>query len=61
MALRDFLASEGYTEIIIETSPFIRTMMTAANIAKELGHAKIRINYLLTELLADHIFEDCPM
>lgn len=35
--------------------------MTAAQIAKGLGHTKIRINYLYSELMASHIFEDCVL
>ena len=47
--------------MIIECSPFLRTLMTAAHIAKGLGHAKVRVNYLFCELLAPHIFEECPL
>ena len=55
------MTDEGYTEVLIECSPFIRTMMTAANIAKGLGIRKIKINYLYSELLGDNLFETCPM
>jgi hypothetical protein len=36
-------------------------MMTAAQIAKGLGQSKIRINYLYTEHMANHIFEENPL
>lgn len=62
VALKKFLMEEQkYDEIIIETSPFIRTMMTAAGIARGLGHSKIRINYLYSEILQPHMFERCPL
>ncbi|TNV75957.1 hypothetical protein FGO68_gene10477 [Halteria grandinella] len=61
-ALKKFLIEEqGYETIVIECSPFIRTMMTAANIVKGMGTGQVQINYLFTELLAPHLFDDCPM
>jgi hypothetical protein len=35
--------------------------MTAANIARALGIKNIRVNYLISEILFDTIFEKCPM
>ncbi|TNV75894.1 hypothetical protein FGO68_gene876 [Halteria grandinella] len=61
-ALKKMLAA--YDTIIIECSPFIRTMMTAANIVKGMGmegRVKIQINYLLSEQLAPYFFNHCPM
>ncbi|TNV76103.1 hypothetical protein FGO68_gene4205 [Halteria grandinella] len=62
LALKKLLIDEqGYETIIIECSPFIRTMMTAAHIVKGLGKGKIQINYLFTELLTPDLYEDCPL
>lgn len=61
MALKQFLKEEGYDEIIIESSPFLRTMMTASQIAKGLGMNKIKVNYLFSELLASYLFEYDPL
>jgi broad specificity phosphatase PhoE len=35
--IREYLKDKDVDEIIIESSPFIRTMTTAAYIAKEIG------------------------
>ena len=61
VSLKKFLAEEGYQEVIIECSPFLRTMMTAAHIAKGLGHTKIRVNYLFSELMASDLFWEPPL
>ena len=62
LALKKFLyEDQACSEVILECSPFLRTLMTAAQIAKGIGHAKIRINYLYCELLAGWIFEECPL
>ena len=36
-------------------------MMTAAHIAKGLGHSKIRVNYLFSELMSESLFEEDPL
>ncbi len=43
--------------IILESSPFIRTMMTAAAIARGLGIDKIAINYLFSEKMGESMFD----
>ena len=43
-------------EVVIESSPFIRTMMTAANLAKALEVSKFNVNYIYSELLTAHYF-----
>ena len=47
--LEEKLRNEGVTEIIIECSPFIRTIQTASQIAKALNIPKITTNYLFSE------------
>lgn len=39
----------GYTHIVIEASPFLRTMQTAATFAKVLGVKSIKLNCLLAK------------
>ncbi len=47
-------------EVVLESSPFIRTMMTAAGIGKELGLPKIHINYLYSEFISDRLYQKNP-
>lgn len=60
-SLKKFLTDDGYTDIVLECSPFIRCMMTAAGIAKALGIQKIKVNYQYCELLAVDLYEECPL
>ena len=47
----------SFDHIVIEASPFLRTLMTALWIAKELGDcATIHVNYLLLDLLCEKHF-----
>ena len=48
-----------FDKIIIETSPFLRCMQTAAQVAKALNHPKVVINYRLSEML--NLFKDNPL
>ena len=60
-ALKKFLHSDlKVDEVVLECSPFIRTMMTAAGIAKELGLPKIHINYLYSEFMSDRLYQKNP-
>ena len=53
------LLEEGqYEAIVIETSPFLRTMETAAAIAIELGVPEITVNYRCGEWMKQQIFPD---
>ena len=47
--LKTFLQQRGYSNIVIEASPFLRTMQTASIFAKELGLQKIKLNCLLAK------------
>ena len=48
-------------EIVLESSPFIRTMMTAAGIAKVLDLPKFHVNYLYSEIMSEHMFDANPL
>ena len=41
--------------MIIETSPFLRCLMTSAWIAKELGVNKVHVRYTLVEILSPQL------
>ena len=56
--LKKFFATNHFDKIVIESSPFLRTLETAAGIAHELGVNEITTNYLVGEWLSDHLFPD---
>jgi len=57
--LKVYIAAQKFDEVIIECSPFIRTVQTASYIAKELGHqAPIRVQYRHAEWLFTYYKED---
>ena len=45
---------------MIESSPFLRCLQTAAAFAKELGITEITTCYRASEFLAEHIFDEQP-
>ena len=47
--------------MILEASPFLRTMMTAAGISKMIGIEKIKINYRFCEWLSPDFYEEIPL
>ena len=50
-----------FDKVIIDCSPFVRCMMTAAQIAKVLDVDEVMINYRATELLYDYYdFDPMP-
>ena len=49
--LRKYLERGGYDRMVIEASPFLRCMETAAAIAKELGLPEVDVNYRCAEWL----------
>jgi len=60
--LKQYLTKGGYQKIIIESSPLLRTLETAAAIAHELGVNEITTNYRVFEWLKDEFFpEGCPV
>ena len=61
--LKEYFASNNlsFSSITIECSPFVRCKMTAAQIALHLGVQKVRINYLASELLCTHLFDEDPV
>ena len=49
--LKDWINKFGYTEIKIVSSPFIRTLQTAAEVARVLGEENVTIDYMMGEAL----------
>lgn len=47
--LKEYFEKNGYTDIIIESSPFLRTLQTASTVANILGIKNIKINYILAK------------
>lgn len=47
--LKEYLKANEYTDVVIESSPFLRTMQTAAVVAKELNVPRIKLNCLLAK------------
>ena len=50
-----------FDKVVIECSPFIRTMMTASQIAKVLDIKDITINWQACEYLHKMLFWKCPL
>ena len=50
-----------FDKVIIETSPFIRTMQTAGQIAKAAKLSDITINYQASEIFEPYLFRSDPM
>lgn len=59
--LREYLKVHKFDEIKLEASPFLRTLMTAANIAKVLGIERIRVNHHFCEWMDKMFFEENPL
>ena len=57
---RDYLQKHNYKKIVIESSPFLRCLQTAAAFAKELGITYITTSYRASEFLGDHIYDKQP-
>ena len=49
------LVGGKFDEIRVEASPYLRTMMTAAQVCKGLGLTQFRTNYLFSEWQEDKI------
>ena len=56
--LKMWLRNGVYDKITIESSPFLRTLQTAAIIAEELGVEEVKVNYKAFEWLNDHQFKN---
>ena len=59
--LADYLKENKYDEVILESSPFIRTLMTAAQIAKALNISQIKVNYRYSEWLDGSFYAENPI
>ena len=51
----------NFDKVIIECSPFLKCIMTAAHLAPVLGVEEITVNYQATDFLAKPTFEQDPM
>eukprot|EP00347_Sterkiella_histriomuscorum_P009198 403342150 len=49
--LKEYIKTGNFEEILIESSPFLRVIMTSANIARQIGINHIPINYDYREYL----------
>ena len=60
--LKEYLRRGNYERVVIESSPLLRTLETAAAIAHELGVTEITVRYNWFEWLKDEFFpEGCPV
>ena len=59
--LKEYLRGGQYQRVVIESSPFLRTLETAAAIASEVGVGEITVNYRLFDWLREESFPlGCP-
>ena len=56
-----YLRNKNYKRIIIESSPFLRTLETAAIIANELKIPEIKVNYKAFEWMEPNSFKDASI
>ena len=61
--LANYLKKNGlsFDKVMVESSPFVRTLMTAGQIAPYLGVSEIQVNYQLSEALDTDCFNSDPM
>ena len=59
--VRKYLDDIKPDKVIIECSPFMRAMTTAAQLAKEIGIYNIGVNYMFTEFLSEQIYPTDPI
>ena len=57
----EYLPKNTFVEVKIETSPFLRTLATAAYIAQALDQNKVNINYLFSEHQDSWLYKENPM
>ncbi|CDW77202.1 UNKNOWN [Stylonychia lemnae] len=55
--LKEYINANNFEEVILESSPWLRVMMTAAQIAKELGMNKFNVSYNYRELMTPQCFD----
>ena len=61
--LEKLVEKEGrdFEEVIIKTSPFIRCVQTAANIASELDKDIFTVDWGFSEFLGEYLFDEDPI
>ena len=56
---KGYLERHPYLDrVVLETSPFMRTMQTAAGIGRVLGIPKMKINYTYCEWMSGRLFNE---
>ena len=58
---KKYLEDNGYTKIIVQSSPYLRCLQTAAETCKILGIEKIEVNYVVGEWMKDKFFPQNPI
>ena len=59
--LNNYLKHNGYEEIVILSSPFIRTLQTASQVALACGVEEVVLNYHLGEALYSYLHQSNPL
>lgn len=59
--MKEYLETNGYTKIIIQSSPYLRCLQTAKETCKILGIKEIQVNYMLSEWMKHTFFESNPI
>ena len=59
--MKEYLEKNNYTNIVVETSPYLRSLQTAAETAKVLGHKTMKINYKIAEWMKGTFFAENPL
>ncbi|TNV76018.1 hypothetical protein FGO68_gene2757 [Halteria grandinella] len=59
--LRNYIMEQKFDEIVIECSPFIRTMQTASHIAQSIKHPCVTVKYQYSEWLYPIFYHTNPI
>lgn len=63
LVLQKFMAAKnlGKESIVVKSSPFLRTLLTATRIAEVLGVSTVHIDFSLSEFLSKKAFKESPL
>ena len=59
--LKKYLDENDYTHIFIESSPYLRALQTASEVAQVLDIQSIRVNYIYSEWMKAKFFTSNPI
>ena len=59
--LKRYVEQHKFDEVVIECSPFIRTVQTATILAKTMGHTKVTLKYDYHEWMHPAFYDENPM